>query len=296
MSSVTKADDAIWPTSDRKVRKYKNQFNTYGLMPGLLETCPGATVGEGGCCQIKPGRKQPTCYVMGLLSAYKGVKNILWHNTQLLKQADKASKEALLVREFQRFINAETKRTQRTGEKPWLHYRLHWSGDFFDYDYAEAAALAMRKFPSIHFWTYTRSFFVLPMLQYVKNLTLYLSLDADNITTGLDRYYHFRTLFKPGNLQICYLSPTKENDFEQRWSKAKQCAPGRGCWDSKPMALANCPVDLKQLPLEGGCATCQKCIGLCPKKDNLPPKKNECGRCQHCQLTQHHSRPIWFQP
>lgn len=259
---------ALRPTSDRKVRKYKTQQNCYGLLPGKSGSCPGATEGPGGCCHIKEGRKHEVCYVAGLMAIYKGVRPILEHNTRILKEADLQQKQQILEAEFQRFYDAEMKRAKRTGEPAWLLYRLHWSGDFFDMDYVEAAVAAMKKFPLIKFWVYTRSEFAVPSLATVPNLVTYISLDPVNMRKGLDAFYTWKKTAQFENVQICYLSPGPTNDFADQWALAKALTDIPELWDDIPPMMATCPVDVGKLPLEGGCATCQKCLGT---RRSLPP-------------------------
>jgi hypothetical protein len=206
---------------------------------------------------VAPGKKTPTCYVFPLVRAWKGVRNALEYNTRLLKTADPKMKYTLLCLEFERFQNAENKR-----DHPNLFYRLHWSGDVFDMEYADALVKAMQAYPKITFWAYTRSFFAVPTLATVPNLKLYLSLDAINFKSGLNTFYLWKSKPNHGNVQLCYL--TNQDDFNQRFftERAQLRADDPGAvWDTDPPKLSSCPVDSGKLPLEGGCAKCQKCLG-----------------------------------
>ena len=179
------------PTSDRKTRFWTNQYNTFGLLPGPVKaggTCPGCTTGEGGCWHLAKGRKTHTCYVDGLMGCYKGVKAILQHNTDLLKSSTREEMEDILSDEFNRFRRVELMHARKSSTAANLHYRLHWSGDVFSTVYAEALKAAMEASPDIQFWTYTRSWDIVPILCTVPNLKLYLSLDAQNILSGLVCY------------------------------------------------------------------------------------------------------------
>ena len=220
-------------TSDRKVRFYSNQYNSFGLLPGLKNTCPGATSGVGGCL-YKGKNKTCACYVDSLMRCYNGVKGVLQHNTRLLKNKTWSAMADQLDDEFTRFEEKELARAD-----PKLFYRVHWSGDVFDNVYASALAYAMSMHPVVHFWMYTRSFGTVPVLLKARNLTLYLSLDPVNVLEGLKTYAKHECK----NLKVCYMS--EENDFGQY---------------SKNIRLSGCPVDQKLLPLEGGCPTCRKCI------------------------------------
>jgi hypothetical protein len=232
----------IKPTSDRKTRRYPSQKNTFGLLPGRDGTCPGATLGAGGCCDIPVGRKLPVCYVFRNMSAYPGVRAVLAHNTALLRQATSEEQVKLLVAEFTRFQDAELKHATRNKTPPWLYYRLHWSGDFFDQQYAESMVQAIQQFPDTRFWTYTRSLWAVPILTRARNLSTYISLDAVNLKAGLDCYYTWMRadrLAKHHNIEVCYMG--KDNDTG--------------------LLLSECPVDSGKLALENGCANCTKCIG-----------------------------------
>ena len=241
------------PTCDRKTRFRPSQKNTFGLLPGPQGTCPGATVGCGGCSEIPAGRKLPVCYVFGLMSAYKGVKPILQHNTDLLKSASQADRISILKQEFERFEKHELKQ-----QLPELFYRLHWSGDVYDEDYADALIEAMNAFPHIAFWNYTRSHdLALDLADNVPNLTQYLSLDAMNFERGMDIYVKWLQAprHQDANLHICYMSD--EDDFAARYA---ECRTRHQDWPAQPVALSACPVDTKKLPTDGACAKCRKCL------------------------------------
>lgn len=266
-------DKKIKPTCDRKTRFYKTQQNTFGLLPGSDKegTCPGATTAPGGCWWKAPGRKTCICYVDGLLRAYKNIRGTLEHNTLLLKDATQKEQVQLLNDEFVRFRQAEFKRNKRTGEPVQLHYRLHWSGDIFDYEYAHSIAQAVKQHKDISFWCYTRTFFAVPILNDIPNLNLYLSLDPVNVQPGLLTYNRYKT----DTLQVCYMSD--EQTFDEHCSRTKtileqentlkrilQRKPDDLSWldDCK---LINCPVDVGTLNLEEGCAKCKNCIRKPPK-------------------------------
>jgi hypothetical protein len=244
----------IKATCDRKTRFRTSQKNTFGLYPGPTGagTCPCATVGEGGCSQIKPGRKLPTCYVFNTISAYKNVGPALLHNTNLIRTATHKERVQLLKDEFARFQRTELKQAE-----PKLYYRLHWSGDVYDLDYAKALTEAMRAFPDITFWNYTRSLHLAPYLaEEVPHLIQFLSLDRINLEQGLDIYYG-PTWARADcdNIRICYMSP--ENDFEAKYLAMK---PDHVFWPDKPPTLVPCPTDEGKLPVDGACAKCRKCL------------------------------------
>lgn len=241
------------PTCDRKTRFWPGQKNTYGLMPGPAGTCPGATVGCGGCSQIRAGRKLPTCYVFNVMAAYRAVGPALQHNTTLLKTSNHDDRVQLLTQEFERFRKSELKRPA-----PKLFYRLHWSGDVYDDDYADSLIEAMLQFPDVTFWNYTRSLDLAPELaDNVPNLEQYMSLDAINFEKGMDIYVKWlRTpRHQDPNLHVCYMSP--EDDFQARYAECRTRHPD---WPETPVILRACPVDEKKMETDGACAKCMKCL------------------------------------
>ena len=77
-------------------------------------------------------------------------------------------------------------RAEKRGAKVPRDFRIHWDGDFFSLAYAEAWADVIRATSDVHFWVYTRSFDpealdVLPALTGLSNLSVYLSVDPDNL-------------------------------------------------------------------------------------------------------------------
>ena len=242
------------PTCDRKTRFYDSQQNTFGLMPGRPPdgSCPGCTIGAGGCCEIPEGRKTPICYVNRTLSYSVAARNVLIHNTELLKSHDEDGMTEVLAAEFRRFLVKELKRTDPAdkasityGEalaRTAPYYRLHWSGDIFNVTYAKALAYAMLQFPEITFWNYTRSFFALKHLADVSNLMQYLSLDRVNVDKGLEAYRKWRDAFN-GRLSVCYMGPEKDARL--------------------PESMVDCPADTGEHPVDGACASCRKCLRGC---------------------------------
>lgn len=270
MVSVT----TLKPSHDRKTKWRDGQKNTFGLVPGPDNggTCPKATNGPGGC-QDTQGKKNRTCYVFNVMRVYKAVEGVLSHNTFLLANADHDETVRLLSAEFERFRASELKRQDQS-----LVYRLHWSGDIFNERYAIALATAMRSFPDIRFWNYTRSFHLVQHVLGVQNLRQYLSVDPQNLREGMRTYYNAKAAFpKSDRLSIAYMSKT--NDFDQHYSAAlaaeradKQTGPDASGrldtqiaarrWQEAFRPLGACPADNGKIPVELACMTCQKCIGL----------------------------------
>lgn len=147
--------------------------NAFGLPAGKAYACPGAT----SVCEN-------VCYAGKLEKVYKGVKNVLVHNFQTLLYADYlygvyGMTDALveMVEEF--VIDCDKRKADKK-------FRIHWDGDFFSVDYARAWARTVKAFPEVQFWVYTRSFTdvlnVIPHIYDIDNLTVYLSVDSENVT------------------------------------------------------------------------------------------------------------------
>ena len=204
-------------------------------MPGPEGTCPGATLGKGGCLETKTKGGRPTCYVYKAFRN-KRVKEILEHNTEVMKSASYDDMVRILDAEFTRFEAEET-----VSPKPWFHYRLHWSGDVFSEDYAKALATAIQRHPRTTFWIYTRSFQFATLLDCIPNLMLYLSLDQVNMRQGLDAW-KARRKAEGSMVRVAYMN-TEDN--------LQQVAG---------VPSVPCPSDNGRIGIEGACHKCGKCV------------------------------------
>lgn len=151
--------------------------NALGL-PGMV-TCPGRT---------------PTCtrdcYAVNLEKIYRGVSAVLEGNLKALLEAGTVDGMAALLAAMVDSFLADCDRVERrTGTAVDRVFRIHWDGDFFSLDYAAAWRRVIADRPEVTFWCYTRSFDpskldVLPVLEGLPNLKLYLSADRDNVTAA----------------------------------------------------------------------------------------------------------------
>src|SRR3954447_3534972 len=151
--------------------------NSFGLPAGRDYTCPGATA---TCERV--------CYAGRLEKLYKGLRELLEANMAALAGQDTAGM-AVLLGEMIADFRADCARAERTGATVPRNFRIHWDGDFFSLDYAHAWADVIRSNQDIPFWVYTRSFDpasldVLPALTRLSNLSLYLSVDPDNLAAA----------------------------------------------------------------------------------------------------------------
>jgi len=147
-------------------------------------TCPGATLGKGGCMSIIEGRSTLTCYVDKVKRIYSGVNKVLTENTELI--IEKSYEEILDI-----LRNTIKIWYEKKGYKA-PYFRLHWSGDFVNKDYLKAWVTVIKENPKINFWVYTRSFFAVPDLADCENLALYISVDEDNKYTALKAYEPYK--------------------------------------------------------------------------------------------------------
>lgn len=206
--------------------------NAFGLPSGRDFSCPGAT----SVCER-------VCYAGKLEKIYSGVKNVLVANFDQLKNADLDTMVTLLDEMVTEF-SAECEK--KNGSKK---FRIHWDGDFFSMDYAVAWATVVIRHPDIQFWVYTRSFIpemnVIPVIADIPNLSVYLSVDRDNLE-------HAKVIRKefPGVLWA-FLGESNESTKADMLSLANR--PG-----------AICPENVKRIelitPQGGACISCNLCV------------------------------------
>jgi len=201
--------------------------NTFGLPAGKAYSCPGAT----NTCES-------VCYAGKLEKIYKGVRDNLLHNWELLRNADEPTMVDLLEDMITDFKSDCDK---RNAEKL---FRIHWDGDFFSDTYTRAWQYVILNNPDIQFWVYTRVATAADMLKNIENLSLYFSTDKDNkdIAIGLN---------KDKGIRLAYLADT----FAIGQADLKAMIGKVG---------AKCPENKKAIPLidkEGSaCVKCSLCV------------------------------------
>lgn len=211
--------------------------NSFGLPSGIAFSCPGAT---SFCEKI--------CYAGKLEKIYTGVKNVLMHNWNLLQNASLPVMVNLIGTMLDEFV-AETDKQIAKGVKASYDFRIHWDGDFFSRDYAEAWKICIKARPGVSFWVYTRSFTgpvnVIDILAGIDNLSLYLSADPVNIAEANAVANAFPGVF------IATVADTFAIARETIVDSSRKTYP--------------CPENGKRIPLisEKGSA-CILC-GICPK-------------------------------
>ena len=201
--------------------------NTFGLPAGKAFSCPGAT----NTCET-------VCYAGKLERVYKGVKEVLLHNWNLLKEADHDTMCTLLSEMIDDFRkDCDKKEAEKL-------FRIHWDGDFFSTDYAFAWKHVILNNPDIQFWVYTRVATAAEMLKGIDNLSLYYSTDKDNKEIAI-------TLRKEHGIKLAYLADTFA--IGQADLKVMLGKPG-----------AKCPENKKAIPLidkdGSACVKCSLCV------------------------------------
>lgn len=201
--------------------------NTFGLPAGKEFSCPGQTA---TCAKV--------CYAGKLEKLFKGVRENLIHNWDLLKDADYETMVSLLNEMILDFKKDCIKK-----DAPML-FRIHWDGDFFSDTYAYAWKQVIMNHGDIQFWVYTRVETAAVMLKGIDNLSLYYSTDTDNkdIAIGLKNDH---------NVSLAYLADTFATG--QADMKAMTGKPG-----------AKCPENKKAIPListkGSACVSCKLCV------------------------------------
>ncbi len=201
--------------------------NTFGLPAGKAFSCPGATP----TCES-------VCYAGKLERVYKGVKAVLLHNWELLKDADQETMEKLLGEMIDDF------RTDCEKRDAVMLFRIHWDGDFFNDTYTNAWRNVIRNNFDIKFWVYTRVAAAAEILKGIDNLSLYYSTDKDNKEIAIN-------LNKNSGIRLAYLADT----FAIGQADLKEMIGKVG---------AKCPENKKAIPLidkdGSACVKCSLCV------------------------------------
>ena len=220
-------------SNDRKVAnavspngKTPTIANTFGLPAGKDYSCPGQTA---TCAKV--------CYAGKLEKIYKGVRDTLLHNWNLLKDANQETMETLLSD----MINDFRKDCEKRNAK--MLFRIHWDGDFFNDTYTLAWKNVINNNTDIQFWVYTRVPAAAQILQGVENLSLYFSTDTDNKEDAI--------VLSQKGIRLAYLADT----FAIGQADMKEMIGRVG---------AKCPENKKAIPLidkEGSaCVKCSLCV------------------------------------
>lgn len=226
-------------SDNRKTRFFKEHKNTFGIRAGRPVdggTCPGSTVGEGGCMYRQKADGSPTCYAAKLRKIYPGYGKTEDHNTDLLMGADFDTKVEVIRNTLMKFL--------LNGGHQKQYFRLHMGGDFFNEEYTHAWAKVIAEWPLVRFWTYTRSMFAVEHLAHLDNLSLYLSCDPDNeeeVRRTWEAWKH-----RP-NVAIAWMGNEIPAFLEDR-------------------PVLPCPEVKKQLKTKDGVGACSRCRACVDRK------------------------------
>ena len=227
MTKLKRSNDRKVANAVSKNGKTPTIANTFGLPSGKAYSCPGET---SVCSKV--------CYAGKLEKIYKGVRDNLLHNWNLLKDANYEEMYYLIETMIKEFIvDCEKK------DAPKL-FRIHWDGDFFNDEYARAWKHVILNNPDVQFWVYTRVKSAALILKGMDNLSLYYSADSENVKTAVDLKLNH-------GVRMAYL--------------AQNFATGQA--DVKEMIgrpAAKCPENNKQIPLisanGSACVSCSLCV------------------------------------
>ena len=217
-------------SNDRKVSVHHGMSigNSFGLPAGI--SCPGATSVCDKVCYAKKIERMP--YL-------KAVRDNLRHNWDTLSQASRPE----MIRLLDEMIGEWRTECIRRGKD--LKFRIHWDGDFFSADYAIAWATVISVYPDVQFWAYTRSFDLVGHFFGLSNLSLYLSVDSENIVKAAKTRKDFPFV------RWAYLDETMADAAEVMIAET-----------GKPGAM--CPENIGRIPLiekkKGACISCNLCV------------------------------------
>lgn len=223
-------------SKDRKVANAVNSTgktavmsNTFGLVSGKAYSCPGAT---SYCEKI--------CYAGKLEKIFKGVRETMVRNFEILSTATLAEMVSMIDRLIADFV-AEC--DKRDADKV---YRIHWDGDFFNKRYTLAWQHVISNHPDVQFWVYTRNVEAAVILHKagLSNLSLFFSVDPVNAAAG-------KVLNKTYGIRIAAVADT----FAESQALVKDITGKPG---------AKCPEQTGQIPListrGSACVTCGLCV------------------------------------
>lgn len=243
MGKPDRSPDRLWLSRDRKVGPRGYWQDPWRNKPGRWIPSVGAAFGlpSGVSC---PGRTSfcDSCY--GARSENSpGVAPLLAHNLQLLTEAATVENMAALLDDLVDTYTVEADNADVDDDD--RMFRIHWDGDFYSTDYAEAWCRTIEDHPDVRFWAYTRSFRapvdVVEILVDLPNLALYLSVDTDNHAAAqlqLDRWPRLRAAwcavdYKTGH-RMSVLRHQKAIPCPENAGRMPLMADGRGaCLDCR---------------------------------------------------------------
>jgi len=151
---------ALKLSSDRKVSPVSKWSNGNKRWEPMVPNAFGLLAGDdGGSCPGATDACKSVCYAARTERVFSSARRLVAHNLELLRAADGVDGMAdLLEQAVGAFKLAHRKAEAKSGSSVPMVFRIHWDGDFFSTDYAEAWAQVIRSNSDVQFWAYTRSF------------------------------------------------------------------------------------------------------------------------------------------
>lgn len=186
------------------------------------------------------------CYAHNLERAYTNVRNVMETNLAVLKGMDESQMIEAIIDALDEF----ELRCEKFGAEKL--FRIHWDGDFFSTEYAEAWAYALAITPDVTAWVYTRDADAYRILMDadLPNLRVWFSVDrTDQVLTGVNQMVVAQKLAEEYGERFgpASLAPT----FAEAQAMNKELTGKPG---------AKCPELTGQIPLNGACQACRLCI------------------------------------
>jgi len=240
-------DRKVSPTIRRQGSKDAPALlNAYGLPAGL--SCPDRTE----FCK--------SCYAEATEQMYTSVSALMLANWEAHSAADTVKHHenilTVMIDGYQaEFIKLKNKGRAVDRENI---FRIHWDGDMFSRNYAQAWANCIGKYPQTQFWVYTRSFRWAHLFAGIDNIAVYLSVDEYNvdIARGVLKSHPW--------LHVAFCAETQAAAAHLATRLGRKSVP--------------CPENVKRIPLvmhksgrrsqtvevgtdgQGACAACRLCV------------------------------------
>lgn len=237
--------DALKLSADRKVSPVSRWEDGAQRWKPTVRNAFGLPGGrEGSCGDAATDTCHAVCYAQRTERQYTSVGRLVTHNYRtLLESKDMAATLSAMVEDFLADCDkADAKRSQPVARV----FRIHWDGELFSADYAAAWGEVCARYPEVTFWLYTRAFAHATELPTLPNLTVYLSVDADNVEWAKV----YVTLYP--DLHVAMMGATFSDAQEAMVTLTGKRAP-------------KCPENSGKVPLvndagEGACVTCGLCV------------------------------------
>ncbi len=227
-----------------------------------IDDCPGST----SLCRA-------SCYVAGIRKHASDLYTLYEHNSAMIRK----------------ILNAEEKDWIEHGPLEWAEqlglwidsncneFRWHVSGDVFSAQYARwiaevchwssgAAGRRREDDGPVRHWIYTRSFEFVPYLVEAENLTVNLSVDAENEAAARRCWEEFP------NTRPCFMATEKHPEPPSWLPRGSVIFPdyglrgettlGKAWYEGLPGMTKSfvCPVDFRGKSEKTRCGPCDRCI------------------------------------